>query len=87
MKRWAMVLLVAGPAVLRAEPPASVEMGDDFPPVQISSGPALASTAPTPAPGAPLRVVHPPEGASLPYVKSSFVLGSVDPGSRLSIDG
>ncbi|HMU96146.1 MAG TPA: N-acetylmuramoyl-L-alanine amidase [Elusimicrobiota bacterium] len=87
MKRWAMVLLVAGPAVLRAEPPASVEMGDDFPPVQISSGPALTSTAPTPAPGAALRVVHPPEGASLPYVKSSFVLGSVDPGSRLSIDG
>ncbi|HRY28624.1 MAG TPA: N-acetylmuramoyl-L-alanine amidase [Elusimicrobiota bacterium] len=36
---------------------------------------------------APLRLVHPAEGARLPFLKSSFVFGSADPQGKLSLNG
>ncbi|MBI4397188.1 MAG: N-acetylmuramoyl-L-alanine amidase [Elusimicrobia bacterium] len=55
-------------------------------PVQVSTVPVVVSTE-TPAGIFPLKIVHPPEGATLPYLRTSFAYGSADPRGTLSING
>ncbi len=86
-RRFFFFISILGLAVLsRGEPSSSSEMGDEFPPVPAGAGPsASAVEGAGPAPLA--RIVHPPEGAGLPSVKSSFVFGSTDPSAKLKLNG
>jgi N-acetylmuramoyl-L-alanine amidase len=62
----------------------------DSPPEQVFSAPVSTDAPRAVDPfgaGPAVRLVHPPEGARLPYLKSSFVLGSADPRGRLTVNG
>ncbi|MBK8574988.1 MAG: N-acetylmuramoyl-L-alanine amidase [Elusimicrobia bacterium] len=43
--------------------------------------------SPVPPVRVPLKIVHPPEGAAIPPVKSSFVFGWADPKGQLMVNG
>jgi N-acetylmuramoyl-L-alanine amidase len=83
-------LVMAFAASAYAEPLAVPEP----PPVVIEGGPQTVSeelipgaTAELVVPPYPIRIVHPPEGARLPSLRSSFVFGSANPNGQLTING
>lgn len=91
MKRqiFSAVLSLGVSTALWAEPVPEVEYEDEFlapestvsVPVPAVPAPAVSETGPN------LKVVHPPEGANLRFMKSSFVFGSVDPRAALKVNG
>jgi N-acetylmuramoyl-L-alanine amidase len=84
MKRWLLVVLVAGAAGVRAEGPAWPEETDEV----VLPVPSTTVAVAEPLPERPaLKIVHPPEGAALPAVRSSFVYGFADPRGQLTVNG
>ena len=84
MKRWLLVVLVAAAAGVRAEGPAWPEETDEV--VLPVSSMTVAVAEPLPERPS-LKIVHPPEGAALPAVRSSFVYGFADPRGQLTVNG
>lgn len=82
---YAGVAVVLMMAHARSEMVGWTEEGTDEP-VLVSTETVLVST-PASALPIPLKIVHPPEGASLPAVKSSFVFGWADPQGKLTVNG
>jgi N-acetylmuramoyl-L-alanine amidase len=76
----AIILFFGGAGVLWAEPPTSLESTEETTDVLLSTTDVAPSSA-------TLRIVHPREGASLPFVRQSFVFGRADPRGRLFING
>lgn len=84
MKRWLLILVGAGALGVRAEGPAWPEETDDVS-LPVATAPVSVGEV---APARPaLKIVHPPEGAALPAVRSSFVYGFADPLGRLTVNG
>ncbi|MBP9698446.1 MAG: N-acetylmuramoyl-L-alanine amidase [Elusimicrobia bacterium] len=79
----AAVLLMLGNG--RSEMVGWTEEGTDE--AAVVSTQTIAVPLPGPAQKIPLKIVHPPEGASLPAVKSSFVFGWADPQGTLTVNG
>lgn len=84
MKRWLLILVGAGALGARAEGPAWPEETDDVS-LPIATAPAVVAEVVPARPA--LKIVHPPEGAVLPAVRSSFVYGFADPLGRLTVNG
>jgi N-acetylmuramoyl-L-alanine amidase len=85
---WMLVLVASGVHVRGEMIGGPEESGALLPPSPSTATDSISTAV---APGTsvrlPLKIVHPPAGAAIPPVKSSFVFGWADPKGRLTVNG